>query len=366
MVNTIIEELSMNRGTYAAVAKWVQTRIDKQDAPNTLVDEKDLSTVWEAIREDQMTKIEDFLARTISIVKSNVPTNKRKKIQWYITGGGALDDTVYNRFLKVISKKFPRTTIVRDRFSKFRYVLCPKRTLLSLSDCRSTSSVLRGMIGYAEFCRSQRVKPSPLSILALQDAFQGHKSNHSTAVSDNERDTHTPGSTADLGDQPADDHGSQLYLICVNKGDPLGPEPLLPLTRVNVSLGKILRFAVSWGDERRTNIPLYAYPEHIGHVIVHEGFSCAKFTTVEQDKLFLLGRITIPMPPGGQVPNHVYLQWLRASPWARTITITAFILKDDTGFNPSHTEVLDPDQCLFYKTMTFGLDTFGINTIKGS
>jgi hypothetical protein len=153
-------------------------------------------------------------------------------------------------------------------------------------------------------------------------------------------------------------------MVLLNKGDPLGPQPLLPETQVKPR--QIIRFYISWGDEQqpRTDIPLYAYPDHIKEVIVHEGFSCARFSTVERNELFLLGRIAIPMPPGDRAPNHVYLSLEPLYPWSRTITTIAFILKDDADFDLGGTKMPHPDQCLVYKKYTYGLDTFRIDQVK--
>jgi hypothetical protein len=194
--------------------------------------------------------------------------------------------------------------------------------------------VLRGQARYDEYCRSQEVGPSPISILCRYDTFESH----------------------------GNDATKHIYMVLRNKGDPLGPRPLLPRTP------KILCFDISWGDEEepRTDIPLYAYPDHIQEVIDHEGFSCAKFSTVERNKLFLLGRIAIPMPPGEQAPKHVFLILEHLHPWSRTITARAIILKDDADFDLSGTEMPHPDQCLVYEKYTYGMDTFGINTVNGS
>jgi hypothetical protein len=205
---------------------------------------------------------------------------------------------------------------------------------------------MRGQKIYEDFCRSQSAKPSPVSVLALQDIP--------------EDDTHV------LNDDAVAiaiaDSDKQAYLICLNKGDPLGLRPLLHPTQVY--LDEIIRFDICWGDPPTTNILFYAYPDCL-RTSLHGGYSCADFAAAKQAELFALGNVAVSKPLDCKGSNVLYVK-ICVSIWARTVTTTAFIPKDDEGYTNHRDNVPKPAQCSAYVTMVSCLDTFRIKPVEGA
>jgi hypothetical protein len=134
MVNEIIQKESLDFNRSDEVRVWVQERISSKATDDasipSLANNHSIADTWKNVRQNQLNDIKGFLAKTLDNVQDKVPDNDHENITWYITGGGALDETIYALFVDSIKDTFPKPTINHINFSRSRYVLCSKRAFV--------------------------------------------------------------------------------------------------------------------------------------------------------------------------------------------------------------------------------------------
>ena len=168
-------------------------------------------------------------------------------------------------------------------------------------------------MAYEAFAISQAKMPSPLTVLALQDK------------------------TTELD---ANDEG--IYLLCRNKGDPLGGRSLLPIDQL--ASNEWFEFSVVWHEDNSTNIRLVACTDPV-QPVVHSKFQCVKVEDVNKSKTYALGSIRVARPAGSGDESTLLM---RISPdiWGRTVTVTWRISldgQDGNAFSDSEVAVYGLD-----------------------
>lgn len=151
------------------------------------------------------------------------------------------------------------------------------------------------------------------------------------------------------------------HVLYVNKGDPLGPEPLLPPLRARA--GEYLTWNVQHHGTEGTDIPVYALPEQVTVAPDRKGTPTSiSEATLEQLRLKCVPMTTIQMKP--ESGNRFYMAvWPNVL--GHTLRLKAYKDPVDNYFSTDDVCRLDgrPNDSILFETI-HGLDLYKINQFK--
>ncbi|XPT04715.1 hypothetical protein M3J09_013791 [Ascochyta lentis] len=209
VLETLMSEFNFEKVYWNELLRWSVDACKDDAKADVEIGGKALGRRWRELHRTQIERLQTFAEVCLGKISKEIVGGQGVKI--VLSGGGMLDCSVLDTVKAVINKYLDDPKVVLDFYSD-----------------SERSSVRDGLQAYSDYCQTIRFSQSPITVLTAGDSH---------LKSENPKKT---------------------YQVMVNKGDPLNPETLLPISRAY--RGEPITWDIDWGTEGKpaTDVPFFA------------------------------------------------------------------------------------------------------------